>query len=380
MTTSKSSDCDGLSMHDGAQLRIACVYRREHNANPSLCDMAWIRLFRMSQALARRGHQVDILLNRYPDARPLAPNLRQIPFYLARWDRYQIVKTFFHRGFDSLVAEGAGDHPFIISKLGSVVGREPTDGVHFHGAVREQLFATQGLIAARSKIVTVLTDQSAALWRREHGSAATLYRVPTGVDADIPAPGRNPYVSLGINRPVALFAGNLYTREHQPEVNLLWQERLNQLGRALARRGISLVAMGTGETDHLDPSAVLHVGTREVDEFWDWQRFAKVGIVLAQGPVQDNESSKIYYYLRTALPVICEASVPNRSLIEETGCGAITPYGDIGAMADAAADLIDAPPHQGGVSEYMIRHHSWDARAALYGPALRDAARSASAK
>ncbi len=289
-------------MLDGARLRIACVYQRDHRSDFILSDMARIRFIRMAQALARRGHAVDIVLNRSPEAHTPAPNLREIPFRLVKWNDYQIIKTFFHRGFESLLAEGGGAHPFIISKLGSVVGRHDTEGVHFHGAVRERLFATQKLIAARSKIVTVLTDRSAALWREEHGPAGTLYQVPTGVDAEIPEPGRNPYLRLEISRPVALFAGNLYSRQHQPEVNLLWQERLNQLGHALSRRGISLVAMGTGDTDHLDASAVLHLGSVGVDEFWDWQRFARVGIVLAQGPVQDNESSKIYY-----LPANCAA-------------------------------------------------------------------------
>ena len=111
---------------------------------------------------------------------------------------------------------------------------------------------------------------------------------------------------------------------------------------------------------------MLHVGTRPVDESWDWQRFARVGIVLAQGPVQDNESSKIYYYLRTGLPTICENSVPNKSLVEETGCGTIVPYGDIEAMADAASDTLSNSERDRDVADYMVRNHSWDVRAQVY--------------
>jgi hypothetical protein len=129
--------------------------------------------------------------------------------------------------------------------------------------------------------------------------------------------------------------------------------------------------MGPGLTDRLDPHAVTHVGALAADAVWDWQRCARVGVVLAQGPVQDNESSKIYYYLRTALPVVCERPVPNAWLIEQTGHGALTPYDDVEAMAAAAAHLAARPPAGTGLIDWLVARHSWDARAALYDPVLR---------
>jgi len=71
-----------------------------------------------------------------------------------------------------LLAEGGGDHPFIVSKLGSVVGSEQTPGVYFFGTERKKLFETQNEIARRSRIVTVLTNPNAALWWKEHGYGA----------------------------------------------------------------------------------------------------------------------------------------------------------------------------------------------------------------
>jgi hypothetical protein len=330
--------------------------------------MDWIRFWRMSDALARRGHEVDAISNwpRSPGAAP--PRLRTVPFERVDWTRYDIIKTFFHRGFECLAESGGADHPFIVSKLGSVVGRHQTAGVHFFGAVREKLYQLQLAIAQRSRVVTVLTDASEELWRREHGPSPPLIQVPTGVDAVIPPAGPNPYPGVGVHGPVALFAGNLYRRTAQAEVNELWQERLNAVGRALRRRGVRLVAMGLGEVDRLDATAVLHMGTVDLSAFWDWQRYADVGLVLAQGPVQDNESSKIYYYLRTALPVVCERPVPNVSLITRTAHGALVDYDDVTALADAAAELARRPPAANGVVDYMITHHSWDARAALYDP------------
>lgn len=357
-------------------LRIACVYRRADLSDAIVASMDHIRFSSMAAALARRGHQVDLIVNR-ERARPSpGPPLREVAFRDVRWPDYDVVKTFFHSGFEALRAEGGGDHPFIISKLGSVVGREQTPGVHFYGPVREALLRTQERIAERSRVVTVLTTASAALWRRTHGGAGRLMEVPTGVDADLPPLGPNPYRAFGVEEPVVLFAGSLYSLTDQPEVNRLWQERLNAIGRALRRSGLRLVAIGPGVTDRLDPEAVLHAGIVPVHEAWDWQRHAAVGVVLAQGVLQDNESSKIYYYLRTALPVVCERPVPNADLIAETGHGALVDYGDVDALAAAAATLAAAPPPGHGVAEHMVRRHSWDARAALYEPVLASVGRA----
>jgi len=365
MTTSRPHPAGGASRPDDSRpLRVACVYPGKRFLNMAAMD--GIRFVRMAEALARRGHEVDIFLNRTPLPKALAPRLRELSLEHTRWDEYDVVKTFFHHGFETLVAHGGGEHPFIVSKLGSVVGREHTEGVYFFGAVRESLFATQREIARRSQVVTVLTNQSAALWWKEHGYATQLMQVPTGVDAEIPQLGPDPYPGLGITEPVALYAGNLRDSHQQPELNRFWQERLNLIGTRLRQRGVRLVAMGNGETDLLDPEAVKHVGQIEMPAFWNWQRHARVGIVFAEGPVQDNESSKLYYYLRTGLPVVCERPAPNAWLIETTGLGAVVDFGAIDQLADAAVALAHERPRVDGVVQHMVRYHSWDARAALY--------------
>ena len=365
MTTSRPHPAGGASRRDDSRpLRVACVYTRDRP--PGMAAMNGIRFIRMAEALARRGHEVDIFLDRAPQPKALAPRLRELSLGHARWDEYDVVKTFFHSGFETLVAHGGGEHPFIVSKLGSVVGRAQTEGVYFFGAMRERLFGIQREIARRSRVVTVLTNRSAALWWKEHGCATQLMQVPTGVDAEIPPLGPNPYPGLGITEPVAIYAGNLYNRRSQPEINRLWQAQLNLIGTRLRGRGIRLVAMGDGETDLLDPEAVKHVGQIEMPAFWNWQRHARVGIVLAQGPVQDNESSKLYYYLRTGLPVVCERPVPNAWLIETTGLGAVVDFGDAEKLAESAAALARMRPRIDGVVQHMVRYHSWDARAALY--------------
>jgi glycosyltransferase involved in cell wall biosynthesis len=369
MTTSnRVSPPSAKALARSRPIRVACVYIDHQCPDFRIASMSGVRFFRMAEALARRGYEVDIILNRLNSPQQRGTRLREVPFRFVRWDDYNVVKTFFHRGFESLMAAGGGNHPFIVSKLGSVVGREQTSGVHFYGHVRERLFRTQQEIARRSRFVTVLTDESAALWRHEHGNSTPLLRVPTGVDAEIPPPGPNPYTALGVDRPIVLFAGNLYSREQQPEINALWQDRLNQVGRLLKNSGLCLVAMGSGETDLLDREAVVHVGRIEANEYWNWQRHASVGLVLAQGPTQDNESSKIYYYLRTGLPVVCERGVPNAWLLEQTASGAVVDFRDTGGMVEAATRLAKSAPSLNGLVRHMIEKHSWDARAAIYDP------------
>ena len=347
-------------------LRIACVYKRSYGRELRLVSMSGLRFNRMAEALARQGHDVDLITNRFDQTIHRASHLREVPFRSVRWETYDVVKTFFHSGMEALISEGGGNHPFIISKLGSVVGRTNTEGVYFFGEVRQKLFELQLEVARRSRIVTLLTNRSVALWWKEHGQGNYLFMVPTGVDAILPETDYNPYEIRGIDSPIALFAGNIYRRDTQPEVNLLWQARLNRIGRVLRARGITLVALGDGDADELDPRAVLHYGAINGDDYWPWQKHAHIGLVLGQGKVQDNESSKIYYYLRTGLPVVCENTVPNSWLVDRTGAGILVDYGNDEQFCDAVVKLVQAPPRLNGVPEYMTREHSWDARASLY--------------
>ena len=141
----------------------------------------------------------------------------------------------------------------------------------------------------------------------------------------------------------------------------------------LLTRELPLVVMGEGDGGQLDLDAVRHVGPIEGSRFWDWQRHARVGLVLVQGPVQDNESSKIYYYLRTGLPIVCERPVPNAWLVEMTKAGAVVDYDDVEGLAESAARMVFSPPRVDGVGEYMVQHHSWDVRAGLYDAAFAQA-------
>jgi glycosyltransferase involved in cell wall biosynthesis len=353
----------------GKRIAIATLYRTDFYDDFQPSKMSLTRWLRISEALACSGYRVDMIVNsrRCPALR--SPNLRYVPYASFDWRRYDVVKTLFHRGFDALQWAGGGDHPFIISKLGSVVGNhDATEGVYFFREERERLYATQQRIHQRSRHVTILTEPSKLLWRQEFGEDRNVLLVPTGVDREIPPPGCNPYEGLGDK--IAVYIGNIYMGT-QREVNLLWQSKLNGLGRRLKAKKIRLCFVGMGDVDQLDPEAVTCLGTVENDRIWDYHYFADVGIALAQGPVQHNESSKIYYYLRAGLPVVSEDPIPNNHLIRETGCGLIARYGDEAMMVDLVEAAVSRKWPKEDAARYMVENHTWAHRARVYDQLIR---------
>ena len=99
---------------------------------------------------------------------------------------------------------------------------------------------------------------------------------------------------------------------------------------------------------------------------WDYQYFASAGVILAQGEVQHNESTKLYHYLRAGLPVVSEAPVPNNHVLEAAGLGFIVPYGDDRRLAELLAEAATRPWDRRRAIAYMVRHHSWDLRIERY--------------
>ncbi|MCB0296330.1 MAG: hypothetical protein KDG51_14085, partial [Calditrichaeota bacterium] len=109
--------------------KIAVIYNAWRKPL-ALIDMAYIRWIKIAEALARCGHQVDILTNEprwlkwWNGKKPvqMAPNLQRKPIAKTDWSDYDVVKTLFTAGFETLEKYRGQNHPFIISKLGSVVG------------------------------------------------------------------------------------------------------------------------------------------------------------------------------------------------------------------------------------------------------------------
>ena len=344
------------------EIKIATVYSRLPFDKISFSTIDTICWFKISQALAKKGHRVDIVI-KGKKIEQIEPNLRYVPYSKANWRDYDIVKTFFHEGFESLLSEGGGCHPFIISRLGSVVSNKEQEGVYFYGTARQKLYSIQKEIRCRSKYVVLFSQLSRNLWENEFGGGNNTLLVPTGVDKLIPHPKKNPYKNY---KKIAVFIGNIYSKKHQRDVNLRWQLRLNNLGKALKKKGIVLCMIGGGEIDRLKRNFVIYMGSIENKDIWDYQYFANVGIVFAQGEKQHNESSKIYYYLRSGLPVVSESPIPNNNVIKEAGLGLIADYDDDKMMADLIEEAVYRNWNRKRAIKYILENHTWDKRIEIY--------------
>jgi len=341
-----------------------------------LIGNTYIRLFKISEALARRGHQVDIALpkaywwQRCPTVE-IGKNLRKVWIGNIKWEDYDVVKTLFHGGFQTLEKYGGTAHPFIISKLGSVVGPEDKEGVYFYGKWREGIYSVQEKINKTSKYITVLTRQSKELWEKCFGSKNNILLIPGAVDAQIPPPSGNPYPKKGIK--ICLFAGNIYEKDFQPEAHAVLVEKLNILGELLLKRGIWLCIIGSGDTRRINKRFVAHLGAVPYGKSWDYLYYANVGIVVALGKFpNDNESTKIYHYLRAGLPAVVESGFPNQDIVTEAGLGFIVENGNMELMAQKIEEAANREWDRDRAVKYILDNHTWDKRVEVYDKIIKE--------
>ncbi len=333
--------------------------------------MAYIRWFKISEALARCGHQVDMALPDSTEHWPVDPALLNVPTIGFKalssidWQQYDVVKTLFNRGMQTLDEFGGSRHPFIISKLGSVVGPRDMPGIYFYGDYRADLYSLQEKIDSCSKYVTVLSEAAKRLWIECHGDRSNILMVPGGVDSNIPPKGADPYPAG--DRPRCLFAGLIYTKQSQPEANYTLTAKLNELGRLLFQQGMQLYMIGAGDVSKLDDRYVNYLGVVPYTETWNYFYHAHVGIVVSAGKfMHNNESSKIYHYLRAGLPAVSESGFPNDHLIEEAQLGYVTQSEDLPLMANRVANASKATWERQRAVDFILERHTWDQRAKVY--------------
>lgn len=334
-------------------------------------DMSYIRWFKISEALARLGHHVDMALPDDTLAWPVDSALLRgtsvgfIELSSVNWRAYDVVKTLFHDGMATLARYGGIDHPFIISKLGSVVGPCDMAGIYFHGEVRARLFALQEKIHRTSKYVTVLSQAAEQLFLDCHGPRGNLLLVPGGVDREIPSASEDPYPAGSWGR--CIFAGHIYTKHSQPEANRALCAKLNKLGKLLDGRGVRLLMIGSGDVSALDERYVCYLGVVPYTKTWNYLQFADVGLVVSAGKfMHNNESSKIYHYLRCGLPVVTESGFPNDYLVKETELGYVTESEDLPLMAKKIANAVGRTWNSERAMAYILARHTWDQRVKTY--------------
>ena len=333
--------------------------------------MGIIRWLKISEALARRGHAVDIATNgTLPPTmeRAAAENglrLRCVPLGDVCWSDYDVVKTLFHLGFQTLEKYGGDGHPFIISKLGSVVDSHDREGIYFYGAYREELYGVQERINATSRYVTVLSKSARDLWIELFGPKQNILLVPGAADREIP-PLADDVFPPGDQARV-LFAGNVYTRDYQGEANDVLIGKLNRLGELLRDHGCRLYMIGVGDVSRLDTECVTYLGFVSHDDAWNFFGHAHVGIVVSAGSfMHNNESTKIYHYLRAGLPVVSESGFPNDDVVRQSGLGFVVDSGDLVGMAQRVEDTARTTWDRATAVDYIIEHHTWDTRVEVY--------------
>lgn len=349
--------------------RVVTVYT-DNRGEFRPVEMGYIRWLKISEALARRGHHVDIATNEtFPppmEAALAGTTLRRVPLNNIAWSDYDAVKTLFNLGFETLERFGGTSHPFIISKLGSVVDARDREGILFYGAYREQLYVLQEKMNNVSRYITLLSDGAIRLWKELFGPDRDILLVPGAADHEIPPAGVDPFPA-GNGTARILFAGNVYFHDTQPEANTVLIDKLNRLGELLQQRGCQLYMIGTGDVTRLDARYVSYLGHKTHDEAWNFLAHAHVGIVVSAGAfMHNNESSKIYHYLRAGLPVVSEAGFPNDNVVRESGLGVVVDNGDLSAMARHAAEATRASWDRAASMRYILAHHTWDVRAGVY--------------
>jgi molybdopterin biosynthesis enzyme len=203
------------------------------------------------------------------------------------------------------------------------------------------------------------------LWSACFGSSERVLVVPGAADADIPPPQRDPYPAS--ERLRCVFAGTVYSERAQPEANRAIVDKLNALGRALAARRGRLFVVGVGNVKRLDRTAVTYLGRVTYDRSWDYLHHAHVGVVVSAGPfMHNNESSKIYHYLRAGLPVVSESGFPNDNVVREAQCGVIVDGSDMNELADAVVETARTRWNKARAVAYIRAYHTWTQRVKIY--------------
>ncbi len=339
-----------------------------------LIDMSYIRWHKISEALARLGHQVDIANNKPAIKSPvlIGKNLRMVPISKIGWSAYDVVKTSYWEGFKTLETYGGLEHPFIISRLATVVGPRDINEIYFYGKRREVGYFCEQKMARTSKYIAVLNESAKQLWTKCFGLSDNVLTVPGAVDRTIQPPKEDPFPRDPSKR--CIFAGNLFTKDFAPEANKVLIDKLNTLGRSLLRHGTRLYVIGGGDVEELDRRYVNYLGVVPYEKTWDYLHFAHVGVELVKGLsfMHHHESSKIYHYLRAGLPVVSEAGLPNSNLVTEAKLGFVVENGNLELMAQKIVEATDKYWDKDYAINYILNHHTWDQRAGIYDKIIKD--------
>lgn len=332
--------------------KIAIVYTK--NPLKKIYTMDLIRWYAMSKALAGMGYCVDMVTSEGSESRQICDNVHVVPITDVVWRDYCVVKVCYQR-----TIEFVSKHHFTIVRLARVVGSDATSRDIIH---HDELLKCQELIATRASALIVNDEVNRERWLNIYGNNVPIYLIPTGCPTHIPEIKMSPFEK---KRPTALYIGHLSSKRII--------KMLNSIGAALTKKGWDLVVVGPNKTSYycdrkyeLNREVCKYVGPVTFDDSWAYMQHSDVGIALAPGPyVFENETSKLYFYLRAGLPVACESQISNVDVVMDLKWGRVFEYGDV----EDAADVIISLGHRAHLSDdrkmvinNTIEKHSWDRR------------------
>lgn len=337
-------------------MRVGLAFHHDPARRPPGIDLE--RLTSLAEGLGALGAEAEVVAPvrragwlRGPEGGRIAVR----PAGEAGGGRYHILETCYHPGIDLVPPDFPGP---VVCRLVRVVdaSRPVRDAVR-----RDRLLAWQDAVRARATAVVFNNPQNLERWRRLYGWDGPTALTPTGCPERLPPPGPDPYRG---EPPPVLFLGSLAAGRM---VRLL-----NRLAEALSGQArVHLVGLNKsglyGRATRLSDLVVDH-GPHAAPRLWDYVGRAGLGLALAAGPDDfDNDSSKVYSYLRGGLPVLWEEPILQGRLVEELGMGAGFAHGDAeGMAAGARALLARGAPARAAAMERMAGRESWVRRAETY--------------
>jgi glycosyltransferase involved in cell wall biosynthesis len=313
----------------------------------------------LGRALRERGHHVARLAP--PMARPANLTARRLLFNLyapalVRALPYDLVVGF---DIDGVLLSGRSAAPYICSVKG-VIAEELQ---HERGAVRRLLWSLSRLErhnARRAPLVLTTSDYCRRRIGHHYGVHADKIRiVPEGIDLprwrrllDAPhGPAREPQTILCVARQ--------YPRKHVADL-------LRAFARVAPRfPAARLVVVGDGpEHPRLRAlAAELRLGARAAllgalpddDEVIGWYR--RAGIFCLPS-VQEGFGIVFLEAMAAGLPIVAARAAAVPEVVPDGQAGLLTPPGDVPALADALAALLDSPALRLRLGEYGRAHVS----------------------
>jgi len=314
-----------------------------------------IRWTSLAKALAEAGCMVDMITVLGQDTWQLSPRLRVIPIRKAHWEHYDCIKACYQQTIQYIPP-----HDCIVARLARVVGSDASSRDTRH---IDELLRGQEEIGQRAHIILVNDEENRKRWIRFYGTSQQVHLLPTGCPDVIPRMTASPFEG---DLRIAIFMGTISNRR----IVVM----LNKIGRLLQKEGWRLVVIGTNKTAYycsrhydVDHRACIVLPAVPLDLSWQYLQHADVGLAVAPGPfVFENETSKLYYYLRAGLPVACEERISNADLVRRMAWGSIFSYGHAQAATKAILKLGRrrfCKQSRTAMIRRLIRHHSWSARA-----------------